>query len=240
MWDRGDSTATIAEAFGCKPSVISTARARFNLKPRREVSGRPKLPDEPAHKIERVAFTTSRLMEFCTEKELVAQTGHEAHRWPCVVIKELVDNAIDAAEEAGIPPVITIAITTGKNGTASSSPITVPGIPPATIAGIIDYSVRISTKEAIISPTRGRQGNALKTILPMAYVLSGKVTGETWIEARGVKHRIVFARQSDQAGADRRGYHAEPLLGDHRDPRHRVLADRTPTPRMRSTISGHS
>ena len=67
-----------------------------------------------------------------------------------------------------------------------------PGIPTETIAGIIDYNVRISSREAYISPTRGRQGNALKTILPMAYVLGGKIKGETWIEARGVKHRILF------------------------------------------------
>ena len=67
-----------------------------------------------------------------------------------------------------------------------------PGIPPETITGIIDYNVRVSSREAYISPTRGRQGNALKSILPMAYVLDGKIIGETWIEARGVKHRIQF------------------------------------------------
>jgi hypothetical protein len=97
MWDRGDKVPAIATALGCKVGAVNVARARFGLKPRRIVSGRPKQePDEPAHKIERVAFTTSRLMEFCTEKELVAQTGHEAHKWPRVIVKELVDNAIDA------------------------------------------------------------------------------------------------------------------------------------------------
>jgi DNA topoisomerase VI subunit B len=193
MWNRGDSTAAIAEVLGCKAAVVSVARARFGLTPRRKISGRPKQhQDEPAHKIERVAFTTSRLMEFCTEKELVAQTGHEAYRWPLVLIKELIDNAIDAAEEAEVGPVIEVAITTGKQ-TRIVIADNGPGIPSDTIAGIIDYNVRVSTKEAIISPTRGRQGNALKTILPMGYVLSGKITGETWIEARGVKHRVLFS-----------------------------------------------
>jgi hypothetical protein len=195
MWNRGDSAAAIAEALGCKLGAISVARARFGLTPRRMVSGRPKQePDEPAHKIKRVAFHTSRLMEFCTEKELVAQTGHESYYWPRVVIKELVDNAIDAAEEAEVAPSLKITLTFGT----SKKPIRIviedngPGIPSDTVAGIIDYNVRVSTKEAVISPTRGRQGNALKTILPMDYVLSGKIKGETWIEARGVKHRIVF------------------------------------------------
>jgi Histidine kinase-, DNA gyrase B-, and HSP90-like ATPase len=195
MWDRGEKAPLIAAALGCKVGAINVARARFRLKPRRIVSGRPKEADEPAHKIERVAITTSLLMEFCTEKELVAQTGHESYEWLRVIVKELVDNGIDACEEAEIAPVIKVAIKTGK----SEKPTLIviedngPGIPTETITGIIDYNVRVSSREAYISPTRGRQGNALKTILPMAYVLGGKVKGETWIEARGSKHRILFS-----------------------------------------------
>ena len=205
MWDRGDKAPVIAAVLGCKIGAINVARSRFGLTPRRIVPGRPKEPDDPAHKIERVAFTTSRLMEFCTEKELVAQTGHEAHKWPLVVVKELVDNGIDACEEAEVPPVIKVAITTGKKPKSSrrsrSRPVRPtriviedngPGIPTETISGIIDYDIRISSREAYIGPTRGRQGNALKTILPMAYVLGGKIKGETWIEALGRKHRIQF------------------------------------------------
>jgi Histidine kinase-, DNA gyrase B-, and HSP90-like ATPase len=196
MWDRGEKVPVIAAALGCKVGAINVARARFGLTPRRIVPGRPREPDESAHKIERVAFSTSRLMEFCTEKELVAQTGHEAHKWPLVIVKELVDNAIDACEEAEVAPVIVeIAIATGKRGKPTRIVIedNGPGIPTETIAGIIDYNIRISSREAYISPTRGRQGNALETILPMAYVLGGKGKGETWIEARGRKHRIQFS-----------------------------------------------
>jgi hypothetical protein len=195
LWNRGETAAAIADVLGCKVGAVNVARARFGLIPRRRVSGRPKQePDEPAHKIERVAFRTSRLTEFCTRRELVAQTGHEAHRWPLVVVKELFDNALDAGEEAGIAPVIAIAITTGKAKQPTQIVVADngPGIPVPTIAGILDYTVRISSKEAVISPTRGRQGNAIKTLLPMSYVLGGKVKGETWIEAHGVKHQILF------------------------------------------------
>ena len=52
--------------------------------------------------LERTTFRTSRLLEFCSRKELIAQTGHEPDAWPLVVLKELVDNALDACEEAGI------------------------------------------------------------------------------------------------------------------------------------------
>jgi hypothetical protein len=150
MWDRGEKAPAIAAALGCKVGAINVARARFGLKPRRNVSGRPKQePDEPAHKIERVAFTTSRLMEFCTENELVAQTGHESYEWSRVIIKELVDNAIDAAEEAELAPVIKVTITTGKSGRPTRIVVedNGPGIPPATISAVIDYNIRVSSRE---------------------------------------------------------------------------------------------
>jgi Histidine kinase-, DNA gyrase B-, and HSP90-like ATPase len=208
MWDRGDKAPVIAAALGCKVGVINVARARFGLKPRRIVSGRPRQPDEPAHKIERVAITTSLLMEFCTEKELVAQAGHESYEWLRVIVKELVDNGIDACEEAEIAPIIKVAIKVGKSGKPTRIIIedNGPGIPPETVTGIIDYNVRVSSREAYISPTRGRQGNALKTILPMAYVLGGKIKGETWIEACGVKHRILFTVNQIKQ---------EPIVRDH-------------------------
>src|SRR5262245_51784637 len=51
-------------------------------------------------KLTRVAFAISRLIEFCSEKELVNQTGHNVEYWPLVILKELFDNALDAAEES--------------------------------------------------------------------------------------------------------------------------------------------
>ena len=44
----------------------------------------------------RHVFTTSRLAVFCSEKELINQTGHDSDEWPLVVLKELIDNALDA------------------------------------------------------------------------------------------------------------------------------------------------
>jgi hypothetical protein len=196
MWERGDKASAIAAALGCKIGAVNVARARFGLSPRRVVSGRPRQePDEPAHKIERVAFTVSRLVEYCNEKELVAQTGQGSFDWPRVIVKELVDNALDHCEEAEIAPVIKVAITTGKRGKPTRIVVEDNGlgIPPDTVADIINYNIRVSSREAYVSPTRGRQGNALKTILPMSYVIGGNVKGETRIEARGHKHRLVFS-----------------------------------------------
>src|SRR5262245_24008166 len=50
-------------------------------------------------KLARTTFATSRLLDFASEKELIAQTGHDVDDWPLVIVKELVDNALDACEE---------------------------------------------------------------------------------------------------------------------------------------------
>src|SRR5262245_44692580 len=135
--------------------------------------------------LERTTFRTSRLLDFCSRKELIAQTSHQPTEWPLVVAKELLDNGIDACEEAGVSPKIHV--------TVGPDPITVadngPGIPPETVAGILDYSVRVSSREAYVSPCRGSQGNALKCLITMPFVLNDTEGGVT-ITARGVRHDI--------------------------------------------------
>jgi DNA topoisomerase VI subunit B len=140
------------------------------------------------HLLKRTIFKTSRLAEFCSEKELVNQTGHDVEDWPVVALKELVDNAIDACEEAGIPPAIGVAVT----GDAITITDNGPGLPPGTVEDILDYTARVSSREAYVSPTRGQQGNGMKTLIAMPFALDGE-SGETTIEAHGVLHRIVFS-----------------------------------------------
>jgi DNA topoisomerase VI subunit B len=138
--------------------------------------------------LKREIFKTSRLLEFCSEKELVNQTGHSVDQWPLVILKELTDNAIDAAEEAGTAPDIKVTVRKGVITVADNGP----GIGPQTVKDITDYSTRTSSREAYCSPTRGAQGNALKTVLAMPFALDGTM-GETWVESRGLCHRIRFA-----------------------------------------------
>jgi DNA topoisomerase VI subunit B len=149
-------------------------------------------------KLTRVAFRVSRLMEFCTKRELQNQTGHPVDDWPLVVLKEVMDNALDAAEESEVAPVISIAVTTGSITIQDNGG----GIETDTIESILDYTIRVSSREAYISPTRGAQGNAMKTILAMGYVLDRErededsinddAVGVTFIETCGAKHRIEF------------------------------------------------
>jgi DNA topoisomerase VI subunit B len=147
-------------------------------------------------------------MEFCTRRELVNQTGHDIFDWPLVVLKELVDNALDACEEAGVAPMVDIEVR-GNNIIITDNG---PGIP-ATTVRILDYGVRVSSREAYVAPTRGAQGNALKTILPMAYVLDERrgeeASGKTVIEARGIAHHIAFSVDHIRA-EPRIGHAAQP------------------------------
>ena len=134
----------------------------------------------------RKTFTVSRQSEFASTAELAKATGHPVERWPLIIVKELIDNGLDAAEEAKVPPDIEVIV--DKDG------ITVadrgPGIPAETVASIADYTVRSSSREAYVSPTRGAQGNALQTILAMGFALS-QSRSETIIESRGVRHTIA-------------------------------------------------
>ena len=67
-----------------------------------------------------------------------------------------------------------------------------PGLAPETVDSLLDFSVRVSSREAYASPTRGAQGNALKTLVAMPFALDGG-SSTTVIKARGIEHRIVFA-----------------------------------------------
>ncbi len=106
MWNCGNSATAIAKVLGCKAAVVSVARARFGLTPRRKISGRPKMPDEPGHKDQAGGIYHLAPHGVLHREELVAQTGHESYRWLLVIIKELVDNALDDAEQREGAPVI--------------------------------------------------------------------------------------------------------------------------------------
>lgn len=155
--------------------------------------------------IQRTAFTTSRLMDFFSQKELVTQTGHDKYEWPLVCLKELLDNSLDACEEAGIPPVINVTVdATGITVTDNG-----PGIPADTVAKMLDYSVRVSSREAYVSPTRGAQGNALKTLIAMPFVLDGTkgyvtittwgILHEVWAEVDRIKQEPVLTHEQSES-----------------------------------------
>jgi hypothetical protein len=185
-----DDDSLAAHAAGFEPAKNSTKSPQFL-----QIVAKPKpaarRKSEP--KLTRVAFKVSRLMEFCSERELQNQTGHALYDWPLVVGKEAMDNALDAAEEAEVAPTITVIVDSGTMIIEDNAG----GIDTETIDSILDYTIRVSSREAYVSPTRGAQGNALKTLLAMGYVLNRKISdsnaaGVTIVETRGTKHQVEF------------------------------------------------
>lgn len=122
-----------------------------------------------ASTLHRFAFKQSRLAEYFSAKELGMQIGGARPDWPFILVKELIDNALDATE-SHTAPVITLTIETDRFTVTDNGP----GLPDEIITGSLDYSARISTKAAYVSPTRGRLGNALKVIYAAPYVADGK------------------------------------------------------------------
>ncbi len=136
--------------------------------------------------LSRTAFSTNRTLEFFTESELRTQIGYGRKMWPAVIAKELIDNALDACQTAGVSPVITVqldadTLTVSDNGV---------GLPTSTIQQSLDYAVRVSDKKHYISPTRGQLGNALKCVWAVPFVISGHNYGKVEVASCG-EHRTI-------------------------------------------------
>jgi DNA topoisomerase VI subunit B len=139
--------------------------------------------------LQRQTFQTSRLLEYFSPKELTLQTGHGPEWWPFVITKELVDNALDACEAHEIPPEVHITIGESTIQVEDNGP----GLPADVVRGVTDFAVRVSSKDAYISPTRGQQGNALKTIMAIPYVLSDGQPQTIAISSEGQRHSLTVS-----------------------------------------------
>jgi DNA topoisomerase VI subunit B len=137
----------------------------------------------------RTTFRTSRTLEFFSERELTMQLGVSRDRWALAILKELVDNALDATEQTDRPPVITIneddeahTLSVQDNGA---------GLPVDTLERSLDYTVRVSDKAYYVSPSRGQLGNALKCLWALPYVLSGyRQQGQVTVATAGVRYDV--------------------------------------------------
>lgn len=137
---------------------------------------------------ERTTFQTSRLLEFFSESELQMQIGFSQSGWAIALIKELIDNALDACESADVSPEIEVrvepnAVSVRDNG---------PGLPTNVLEKSLDYSIRVSDKSHYVSPTRGQLGNALKCVWAAPFVADGE-QGSIEVSTGGNTHLIDVA-----------------------------------------------
>ena len=136
--------------------------------------------------LQRTTFETSRLLEFFTEKELQLQIAQPVYRWPIAILKELLDNALDACETARVQPEIAVEVTPDTLTVIDNGP----GMPAETITRSLDYAVRVSDKAYYASPTRVQLGNALKCVWAAPLVASGEV-GRVEVVTGDVRYMIT-------------------------------------------------
>ena len=139
-------------------------------------------------RIERQVFATPRAAEYFELRNLQAQTGQPARRFPEVILKELVDNALDAAETAGVQPEVSVEAVEHPDGLRLGVGDNGPGMPPDLVAKVLDFSVLVSDKANYRSPSRGQQGNALKTVLGIPFAIGS--AQPVVVEACGVRHEV--------------------------------------------------
>jgi DNA topoisomerase VI subunit B len=125
------------------------------------------------------------MLEFFTEAELAMQIGHDRPLWAPAILKELIDNGLDACEKAGIPPSIQVRIEDDSLAIQDNGP----GLPTETLRRSLEYDVRVSDNAYYVSPTRGRLGNAMKCVWAVPFVVHGS-RGCVEVAAQRVLHRI--------------------------------------------------
>lgn len=130
-------------------------------------------------------FTISRSMEYFTAAELVKQMGTTRGKWGITLVKELIDNALDAAESTGVNPDITVTIDEDSLSVMDNGP----GIPAHVIEASMDYGVKVSDKQCYVSPSRGQQGNALMCVYACPFVVNGD-HADIEIHSNGTRHDI--------------------------------------------------
>ena len=140
--------------------------------------------------LQRETFELSRMMEFFSDRELTAQIGHSRYYWPVALLKELLDNSLDACETANLAPVIRVELQDDTLIVADNGP----GLPLATLEKSLDYTVRVSDKTGYVSPSRGQQGNALKTLWAAPFVATGSGLIEVETAAYRREVRVTLDR----------------------------------------------
>src|SRR5215217_2766811 len=151
------------------------------------VSSEERREDEMT-KLQRTTFEISRAAEYFDARQLSALVGVSQDEFAGVCLKELVDNSLDACETAGVSPVVGVKVEREDDLIRLSVSDNGPGIPAEVVRKVLDYNIRVSDKAAYRSPTRGAQGNALKTVIGIPYALGSREP--LVVEAQGVSHRI--------------------------------------------------
>jgi len=137
--------------------------------------------------LDRITFETSRELEFFSESELQMQIGHGPNVWPIALVKELIDNALDACEDVSTPPEVNVTVRPDMVAVSDNGP----GLPAETLEESLDYIKRVSDKTHYIGPTRGQLGNALKCVWAAPFVATPSDHGRVDVVTGGTEYRVL-------------------------------------------------
>ncbi len=126
-----------------------------------------------------------RYTEFLSVDDLKLKTGLEKEEFPEFIVKELIDNSLDAVESQPqiITPEISISIKHFDNKIKIAVSDNGTGISESIIKELVDLEYTFSDKVTYCSPSRGRMGHAISCIFGMPYALSEG--GDTAVSERG-------------------------------------------------------
>jgi len=136
-------------------------------------------------------LTRTRKLEFFELSDLQVATGVLANQFHLVILKELMDNAIDACEDEESPGVEVCIHSSEKGLYSFCIGDNGPGLSAEDIEKILDFEHYASSKSAYKIPTRGRLGNALKTIVGIPIAMNHQTEMiPLIIHTRGIKYTV--------------------------------------------------
>lgn len=128
------------------------------------------------------AFSFNREFDFVRLDRLCRTTGRPAHEWDFYIIKELIDNALDADEAVWRQKPTQIPILKVRIEFANQQLFVQVSnrtkFPVELISDIFATRQYTSRKAFVKGLTRGALGNALKTLLGIPYALRNRVSGD--------------------------------------------------------------
>jgi hypothetical protein len=133
-------------------------------------------------------FSFNREFDFVRPDGLRRATGRPPHEWDIYIVKELIDNALDAddaqwQDDPSKPPCLTVRIEYIRVPKRRSHQLFVSvsnraPFPIAQLSGIFATKRYTSNKAFLKGLTRGSLGNALKTLLGIPYALRQRVASD--------------------------------------------------------------
>ena len=124
-------------------------------------------------------YETDMMADYFSENELIKKTGVSKSLWEFVLLKEIIDNSLDAIESLQTKKVtVNYFISNGEkhlqifdNGN---------GISIDTVKRIYKFSKYVSKNRHHITPSRGKQGNGLKTVISICHLMNYRLIWHTY------------------------------------------------------------